>query len=185
MPKESKKPAVKNENNKPPGSVILFTVIVTLLSAAVFVMLLLILTNENLAAEKQTAPSFRGTFVLTICTMFVAGMLGGCLYNFRGITIHASLNDYERSYDLTYFLKPLSSGISGLLVFFLLLGGALTLNISTSNADTPQAWQTFAGRMPYIAFSLLAGYGAHEFMLKLKDLAESIFAVSTKDEKKS
>lgn len=170
---------MNTENNKPPRSVILFTVIVTLLSATIFVILLLTLTNESAPAEGQAVPSFRKTFVLTVCIMFVAGMLGGCLYSFRGITIHASLNDYSRDYDLTYFLKPLSSGMSGLLVFFLLLGGALTLNISTS--EVPQAWQTFSGRMPYIAFSLLAGYGAHEFMLKLKDLAESIFAVSGKD----
>jgi len=154
----SKETVTTNENNKPPKSVIMFTVIVTVLSAAIFVLLLLTLTNESSPTDNQEIASFRETFVLTVCIMFVAGMLGGCLYNFRGITI--------------------PSGISGLLVFFLLLGGALTLNISPS--DAPQAWQTFSGRMPYIAFSLLAGYGAHEFMLKLKDLAESIFAVSGK-----
>jgi len=32
------------------------------------------------------------------------------------------------------------------------------------------------GRMPYVAFALLAGYASHEYMLKMKDLAESLFA---------
>jgi hypothetical protein len=34
--------------------------------------------------------------------------------------------------------------------------------------------------MPYIAFSLLAGYGSNEFMMKLKDLADSLFALKSR-----
>lgn len=166
------------ENNKPPKSVILFTVTTTFLSAVFFVILLLLLTDDRGISEGPLEGGFKKTFVYTNCLMFVAGVMGGCLYSFRGITLHASRNDYCRDYDLTYYLKPLSSGISGLLVFFLLLGGALTLNIGADGGT--QSWQTFSGRMPYIAFSLLAGYGSHEFMLKLKDLAESVFAISGK-----
>jgi len=33
------------------------------------------------------------------------------------------------------------------------------------------------GVAPYIAFALLAGYASREFMLKMKDLAASLFAL--------
>jgi hypothetical protein len=65
------------------------------------------------------------------------------------------------------------------MVFFLLLGGALTLN---AGAHTDASWQTQVGRMPYVALSLLAGYGAQEFMMKLKDLADTLFALKHKDQ---
>jgi hypothetical protein len=64
------------------------------------------------------------------------------------------------------------------MVFFLLLGGALTLNSGTPNVAS---WQSQAGRMPFLALSLLAGYGSQEFMMKLKDLAETLFALKHPD----
>lgn len=38
-------------------------------------------------------------------------------------------------------------------------------------------WSSLPGRMPYMAFAFLAGYGSTEFMAKLKDLAQSFFAL--------
>jgi hypothetical protein len=99
--------------------------------------------------------------------MFCAGALGGCLYNFRGLIKHSQHGDFDHRYALSYYLRPLSAGVSGLMVFFVLLGGALTLNAGTQGQA---AWQSLTGRMPYVALSLLAGYGSQEFMMKLKDL---------------
>ena len=110
--------------------------------------------------------------------MFSAGAMGGCLYNFRGLTKHSAEEDYAEGYNLSYYLRPVAGGVSGLMAFFLLLGGALTLNIGA----TSMSWATLQGRMPYVALAILAGYGSHEFMLKLKDLAESVFALSKKSQ---
>ncbi|MBI2508928.1 MAG: hypothetical protein HYV99_02765 [Betaproteobacteria bacterium] len=76
-------------------------------------------------------------------------------------------------------MRPVAGGVSGVIVFFLLLGGAMTLNVGSPNAGA--VWTTLPGRMPYVAFSLLAGYGSNEFMAKLKDLAESLFALKKKE----
>ena len=116
----------------------------------------------------------RVAFVKTIAMMFVAGILGGCLYNFRGLVKHTQDDDFRPTYQLSYYLRPISGGVSGVIVFFLLLGGAMTLNIGRPSDGV--TWGTLLGRMPYIAFALLAGYASHEFMLKMKDLAESLFA---------
>lgn len=116
----------------------------------------------------------RVAFVRTVALMFVAGILGGCLYNFRGLVKHTQEEDFKSSYQLSYYLRPISGGLSGIIVFFLLLGGAMTLDVGRSSGGV--TWGTLLGRMPYIAFALLAGYSSHEFTLKMKDLAESLFA---------
>lgn len=164
------------------GRVVAYTTLTVMAAAVAFVWLLLSLPAAEPAAAGASLDdvTLRGLFARTAAVMFVAGVMGGCLYNFRGLSKHSASGDYHGNYDLSYFLRPLAGGISGLMVFFLLLGGAMTLNIGAQEGSL--AWATLLGRMPYIAFSLLAGYGSHEFMLKLKDLADSLFALKDKDE---
>ncbi|MBI2073438.1 MAG: hypothetical protein HYT81_10500 [Gemmatimonadetes bacterium] len=164
------------------GRVVAYTTIVVLAAAVAFVWLLLSLPAAHPAAGEVSPDdlALRALFARTTAVMFVAGVMGACLYNFRGLSKHSASGDYHVNYDLSYFLRPLAGGISGLIVFFLLLGGAMTLNVGTQEGNL--AWATLLGRMPYIAFSLLAGYGSHEFMLKLKDLADSLFALKDKEE---
>jgi len=173
------------EEGKPSRKVVVYAITLTAVSLAAFVALVALVPAVPTEGLTGTAavPDLKRVSVLTMVFMFVAGVLGGCLYNLRGLTKHTSANDYSPSYDLSYYLRPISSGICGLMVFFLLLGGALTLNIGTSGTSG-MSWLTFAGRMPYIALSLLAGYGSHEFMLKLKDVADSIFVTHGEDKTK-
>jgi hypothetical protein len=72
-------------------------------------------------------------------------------------------------------MRPLLGGISGIFVFFLLMGGMLTFNAGSTGSPE---WMTLAGRTPFIGFGLLAGYGSKEFTNKLTDLADSLFALS-------
>ncbi len=162
------------------GRVVAYTTVTVIGAGAAFAWLLLLLPAGEPGAAGQPPDdlTLRGLFARTAAVMFVAGVMGGCLYNFRGLSKHSASGDYHGNYDLSYFLRPLAGGMSGLMVFFLLLGGAMTLNIGVREGNL--AWATLLGRMPYIAFSLLAGYGSHEFMLKLKDLADSLFALKDK-----
>jgi hypothetical protein len=157
--------------------VIYYSVAMTIIDAVAFVALNAMLPTSP---DAQTLGGAT-TFVYTMGLMFCAGALGGCLYNFRGLTKHSQLGDYREEYNLSYYLRPLSAGISGLMVFFLLLGGALTLNVGSQFQSDHPTWQSLIGRMPYVALSLLAGYGSQEFMMKLKDLAETLFALRNKD----
>jgi hypothetical protein len=160
----------------PPRRVIAYTVVATLGATALFTTWLMYLPDLKPDSSGQLLDAqIKQVFVMTIVLMFVAGVIGGCLYNFRGLTKHASLQDYAANYNLSYYLRPLSGGSSGLIVFFLLLGGAITFGVDSPGAGS--SWTTLTGRMPYIAFALLAGYGSQEFMTKLKDLADSLFAI--------
>jgi len=75
--------------------------------------------------------------------------------------------------------SPLAGGISGVVVFFLLLGGALTLTVAGPQGQTVHNIADLA-LAPYIALALLAGFASRPFMLKMKDLADSLFALSNK-----
>lgn len=135
--------------------------------------------------EKQTdSPKHRHLFLLATVTMFAAGMTGGCLSNIRRIIQHTVPGPFQPLYCLTYYVRPLYGGIAGIVVFFMLLGGALTFSVGTSTNSEVEGWMTIAGRAPYIAFSLLAGYGSKEFSNKLADLADSLFALSHKKDSK-
>jgi len=53
--------------------------------------------------------------------------------------------------------------------------GLITLTYGKPEAGT--AWSSVRGRMPYIAHALLAGNGSTGFIMKLKELAQSLFAI--------
>lgn len=116
-------------------------------------------------------------FLLTAGMMLCCGALGGCLYDIRGLIKHSAEDDFDACYRLSYYLRPFAGALSGLIVFFLLLGGALAFNLTPQNGNDVMGWKTFAGRMPYITFGLLAGYASHAFMMKLKEVADSVFSV--------
>jgi hypothetical protein len=161
---------------QPPRGIVFYTLLCMVIGAIGFIVLISILPFSSGTARSDAEVT--RLFVRTLATMLAAGWLGGTLYNMRGLIKHASDKDFEREHVLSYYLRPFAGSISGLIVFFLLLGGALTLNIREERSSDLPSWSTFVGRMPYIALAFLAGYGSHEFMLKLKDLASSLLSLS-------
>lgn len=162
-----------------PRHIIVFSVVTAIVSAVAFVLLLLMLPHTSVGVGGSDAAAIVEVLVYTSILMLASGALGGCLYNFRGLVKHSQENDFNPHYNLSYQLQPLQGALSWLMVFFLLLGGALTLNIDSGSGT--MAWSTVPGVLPYIAFGVLAGYASHEFMHKLKDLAESLFALRRGD----
>ncbi|MBM2846009.1 MAG: hypothetical protein HW407_1321 [Bacteroidetes bacterium] len=178
--KAEQKPAGKHSEHMGQTRVVVFTLLLAILSGIALGTLLAILPSMDQQPDSPGSTGNQGLLLATTTgVMFLAGIIGGCLYNLRGLIKHSVDDDYQNRYGLSYYLRPASGGISGVIVFFLLLGGAMTLNVGNSNANA--SWTTLLGRMPYLAFSLLAGYGSNEFMAKLKDLAESLFALKKKD----
>lgn len=165
---------------QPPSDLIRYTVFSCVIVLVSFCAFLWALAGHGVAGE-ETAGS-EGHYsagvhtLLMIGTTFVSGALGGCLYSLRGLIKHSAQNDFDVNYNYWYLLTPLSGGISGIVVFFLLLGGALTLNISASSAQGIKSIEGPA-LAPYIAFALLAGYASRTFMLKMKDVADSLFSL--------
>lgn len=156
---------------QPPTAIVRFTVGISAAAIALFVLLLWLISADQADDAEDGIRT-----ILVVGVMFVSGGLGASLYSLRGLIKHSSANDHSPHYNLWYYLSPLAGGISGMIVFFLLLGGALTLNVSAPRNEAVSGL-TGIGLAPYIAFALLAGYAAREFMLKMKDLADSLFAL--------
>jgi hypothetical protein len=154
--------------------ILIFTLSASIVAAAALVASLALAPDLNISRDDERV-ELRQVLAITIGIMFLAGVVGGSLANLRGLIKHSVDNDYEERYSLSYYLRPFSGGICGVVVFFLLLGGAITLTYGKPEAGT--AWSSVRGRMPYVALALLAGYGSTEFMMKLKELAQSLFAI--------
>lgn len=129
-------------------------------------------------------PIFQGSgefkTLVVIGMMFFAGSLGGGLYSIRGISKHTTYEDFKARYRMSYLVRPLSAGICGVFVYILLVGGVLTLTLGQNVEGDLDA----GGLMPYAALALLAGYGSHEFLKKVKDINSTIFALSSSEQEK-
>jgi hypothetical protein len=164
---------------QPPSGLIRYTVFSCVIVLVAFCALLWALAGHGVVGEETagaaTPYSAGAHTLLMIGATFVSGALGGCLYSLRGLIKHSAKNDFNMHYNYWYLLSPLAGGISGIVVFFLLLGGALTLNIS--NAGQGMRGIEGLALAPYIALALLAGYASRTFMLKMKDVADSLFSL--------
>ena len=114
--------------------------------------------------------AWRGAMIVMV---LASGAIGGCLYNFRGLTKHVQDRDFFPRYALSYRLRPFSGALCGLFVFALVYGGVLTLTL-----DRSEAVMDHRSAILYVAIALLAGYGSHEFLRKVKDINRTLFALS-------
>jgi hypothetical protein len=177
------------------SSITLYTIFSTLITSCLFVLVFATLTMHEpiihwCAAtipnvDKKTL-TIAKIFLETIMLVLITGALGGCLYNFRSLVKYVSEGKFRACCCVSYYIRPFAGAVCGLIAFFLLLGGALTLNISNIDANhlfdiksngegVIPYWQTILGRLPYMALALLAGYASYDFMLKLNEIAEALF----------
>ena len=163
-------------SHQPPRSIVVF--VLSLFATAVLAMMVLIhyiphatsFSPEALDAFLKSEG--RRVFIFTAAMMASCGVLGGCLFDIRGLINHSILEDYDPKFS--YILRPIAGFLTGFIAFFLLLGGALTF--TSQGVMDGAGWSTFGGRMPYLAVGLLAGYSSQAFMMKLKDISDTIFA---------
>jgi hypothetical protein len=114
-------------------------------------------------------------FLYTCGMMICCGTIGGSLFDVRGLIQHSTNDDFDPHFTLSYLLRPIAGGLSGLVAFFLLLVGALGFSYS-HDPVAGAGWTTFDGRLPYHAVGFLAGYSSQVFLLKLKEIADAAFS---------
>lgn len=124
---------------------------------------------------KQEAYHRLGIFLLVL----FSGAFGGCLYNFRGIKKHLEEDDFKSNYIQSYFLRPISAAMCGIFVFFLVLSGVFVLSVGNAEIHSRE----IRSIMLYVGISMLAGYGSHEFLKKVKDIMKTVFALSEQEKK--
>jgi hypothetical protein len=108
----------------------------------------------------------------TVLYVGVAGGLGGVFYGIRGFIYHTSEDDFDPKWRWWYLYHPVTGFVLGILAYFLVVGGLLTLG-SVSQVDYTK------GVLLYCAIGFLAGFSAKKFNEKLDELASTLFSTSS------
>ena len=67
----------------------------------------------------------------------------------------------------------------GVFVFFLVLSGVFAMSFGDADLHSNEVKSI----MLYVAISMLAGYGSHEFLKKVKDIMKTVFTLSEQEKK--
>lgn len=100
------------------------------------------------------------------CTYF--GVLGGILYLFKSIYYNKCVKkQWDEDWHIWYYLRPITSSISGFISYIFLKAGLLVLDASSSNSS----------EFGYYAIAFIAGYNVDNFLKKLESIAKSVWGI--------
>ena len=102
------------------------------------------------------------------CTLI--GVIGGILYCLRAVYLNKCVHkQWDKGWEIWYYLRPITSGISGFASCIFLKAGLLVLE-----ADAKPDAIAFG----YLAIAFIAGYNVDNFMKKLESIASSVWGIS-------
>lgn len=105
---------------------------------------------------------------------FYFGIIGGITHCLRSVYLHTSLlADWDSRWNTWYFLRPLVSGIMGVISFIFVKAGLLAFSSEIASEN-----RAFA----FIAIAFLAGYNVKNFLAKIEDVSKSLIGIEKKIE---
>ncbi len=114
----------------------------------------------------------RYALINTLMTMLVAGAAGGALANLREfLLLGRRQNGVPVRLEVPLYLRPLSSAVMGVLIFFLLQFFVAVLSVG----GTTQGWALLHGRLAYVAVALVVGFGVRD-LERARDVAATLIA---------
>jgi len=98
------------------------------------------------------------------------GGVGGILYCLRAVYLNRCvLKQWDPDWQVWYYLRPITSTISGFISCIFLKAGLLVLEASNNPGNTPYG---------YLAIALIAGYNVDNFMKKIESIAHTVWGIS-------
>jgi len=98
------------------------------------------------------------------------GGIGGCLYCLRAIYLNKCvLKQWDDEWQAWYFLRPITSTISGFVSCIFLKAGLLVLDVANKPSSTIYG---------YLAIAFIAGYNVDNFMKRLESIAQTTWGIS-------
>lgn len=95
--------------------------------------------------------------------------LAGCLYCLRAVYLNKCVRNYwDENWETWYYLRPITSAISGLASYIFLKAGLVVLE--ASEVDN-------SGNYGYLAFALIAGLNVDKFVVKIEEIAKATFGI--------
>lgn len=115
------------------------------------------------------------TLIRSLIYVACSGGIGGAIYSIRGFYKNLVEGKFDLIWTWWYIYRPFVSVVIGVFVYFLIVGGLLSVG-SISEVNYSKSI------MFYSAISFLAGFSFTQFADKLDEIAETIFS-KKKDEK--
>ena len=111
---------------------------------------------------------FVTNFELPIRCVLIA-LLGGILYCLRGVYLNYCVHEsWSAKWLPWYIIRPFASSIMGFVSFVALSAGLIVLEAE------PDSESTFYG---YLFFAFIAGLNVDKFVVKIEDLAKTVFGI--------
>jgi hypothetical protein len=107
--------------------------------------------------------------VRTLVFVGASGGIGGAVYSIRGFYHNLGGKTFEGNWIWWYIFRPLISAVTGVFLYFLIVGGLLSISASTEVSFGK-------GVMFYCALAFLAGFSFTRFADKIDALSDTIFA---------
>jgi len=113
-------------------------------------------------------PLWLKEFELAVNCILIA-MLGGTLYCLRAVYLNRCVkNTWSENWEVWYYIRPLTSALSGLIAYIFLKAGLIIL-------EADQGIE--AGNYGFLAVSLVAGLNVDKFVQKIEDIAKTAFGI--------
>lgn len=132
------------------------------------VTMLLIIASAFLGLEQFGLPESLAENELAISCALIA-TLGGVLYCLRSVYLNRCVhNRWTKSWEVWYYLRPITSFICGIVAYIFLKAGLVVLDASQD---------TDAGNFGYYAFAFFAGLNVDKFVAKIEEIGKSLFGI--------
>jgi hypothetical protein len=113
-------------------------------------------------------PEWLLSYELALNCILIAAVAGS-LYCLRAVYLNKCVRkSWDEEWETWYYLRPLTSAISGLAAYIFLKAGLVVLEAS-QEAD--------AANYGYLAFSFIAGLNVDKFVVKIEEIAKSTFGI--------
>ena len=123
----------------------------------------------SIAQDFGNLPSWYTDRLLFAQCTYIGG-IGGTLYCLRAVYLNRSvLNQWDERWNVWYYLRPITSAISGIISCVFLKAGLLVLDASSGSGDTTYG---------FLALAFIAGYNVDNFLKRLEEIAKSAWGIA-------
>ncbi|MDE0089114.1 MAG: hypothetical protein OXU23_25580 [Candidatus Poribacteria bacterium] len=113
-------------------------------------------------------PGWANQYLLAIQCILIAA-IGGALYCLRAVYVNRCVRkNWDPDWETWYYLRPLTSSISGFASYIFLKAGLLILDASQ---------QVNSGDFGFLAVAFIAGLNVDKFTLKIEEIAKATFGI--------
>lgn len=135
---------------------------------AYLIIFLLVITTGLIFVNSSWFPSELLKFnkIFNCCLI---GGIGGILYNLRAVYLNYSVkNQWAKEWEIWYYLRPITSIISGGISFLIIKAGLLVLEANLNEGSS------YFG---VYSLALIAGLNVDRFISKIEDLAKATWGI--------